>query len=44
MDIKQLFADKEEINIVFLGGSITEGAHATKKELWFVILLSACLS
>lgn len=44
MDIKQLFADKEEINIVFLGGSITEGAHATKKELCYAALTSAWLT
>lgn len=44
MDIKQMFANKEEINIVFLGGSITEGAHATQKELCYAGLTSAWLT
>ena len=29
MDIRSFFAGKREINCVFLGGSITEGAHAS---------------
>ncbi|MBQ8351273.1 MAG: SGNH/GDSL hydrolase family protein [Clostridia bacterium] len=37
------FFDKQEINVVFLGGSITEGAHASINENCYASLTSAWL-